>query len=46
MYCKKTTIINLTSKIAILHINRFSSKGGASKKELTTQAIKRRINDY
>ena len=43
---KKSTAISLKSDIAILHINRFSSKGGASKKELPTQKIKRKINNY
>ena len=42
----KTTNLTLKGSMLIVHINRFSVKNGATKKELPTQPILRKIKDF
>jgi uncharacterized UBP type Zn finger protein len=44
--CTKTTTLTLNSTIFIMHINRFSSQRGNTKKELPTKTIQRKIGAY
>lgn len=42
----KTTQLLLQGRIFIVHINRFSVSRGSTRKELATQPIPRRVQDY
>lgn len=44
--CVKRTRIRAKGSILIMHINRFSNRGGSIRKELATKSILREIDDF